>query len=205
MSTRWTNLVVETQVAADLVLTGIRRVSALPMNGDIFQRVSYDQTFPLYVGLHTYTSGLERLCKLAIACHAFLQNGSFGDVRRYSHRISALLDDLGELDVSRYAKSDEGRLVRPADQYDPDLVAWLERYSTGQGRYELLDSLSREDTDVLNWATWVEFCARGSVSKNVQMSIMMHRATGDALRDIAAAHEAVEDGKLVGNVILDIA
>jgi len=186
---RWTNLVIETQVAADLVLSGIRRVSAPPMSGGIFQVVSYDQTFPLHVGLHTYTSGLERLCKLAIACHAFLQNGSFGDVRRYSHRISALLDDLEDLEVSQFTKGDAGYLRRPTGEYDPGLVAWLERYSSGQGRYELLDSLSRDDAEVLNWATWVEFCSRGSVSENVRMSVMMHRATGDAIRDIAAAHD----------------
>lgn len=97
---RWTNLVAETQFSADLVLTGIRRVSRLPMEGNIFGEVAYDQTYPLYVDLHAYTSGLEHLRKLVLACDGFMKEGSFSPVRGYSHRIDELLDAVGSLDLS---------------------------------------------------------------------------------------------------------
>lgn len=183
---RWSNLVSETQFAADLILTGIGRVSRLPMEGNMFGEISYDQTFPLHAGLHTYTSGLERLCKLALACDGFLKTGSFASVRNYSHKIGPLLDAIEKLGPFG---DGTGYLARPTDEYEPELVKWLEQYSSGSGRYELLDSLSSGATELPTWETWVIFCSQGSVSENVRWSISMHSASGDALRDIAAEHD----------------
>jgi hypothetical protein len=50
-----------------------------------------------------YTSGLERLCKLALACHSYASTGDFAKVRSYSHRLSGLLDAIEELDVGAFA------------------------------------------------------------------------------------------------------
>lgn len=183
---RWSNLVSETQFAVDLILTGLRRVSRLPMEGSIFGEISYDQTFPLHVGLHTYTSGLERLCKLALACEGFLETGSFPSVRKFSHKIGPLLDEIEKL-----GPFEEGKdyLIRPTDEYEADLVAWLEQYSSGSGRYELLDSLSSGATELPTWETWVAFCSRGSISESVQESILLLDASGEALREIAMEHD----------------
>lgn len=188
-SARWSNLVSETQFAADLILTGIQRVSRLPMDGNIPGYISYDQTFPLHVGLHTYTSGLERLCKLALACHGFLKTGSFTPVRKYSHRLTELLDALGSLDLSGLPRARGQYLSRPADKYEPELNEWLERYSSGNGRYELLDSLSSGSQTLPTWETWALFCSRGAVSDEVRRCIDMHYASGHALREIATSHE----------------
>lgn len=186
---RWSNLVSETQFAADLVLTGIRRVSHLPMDGDVVGQISYDQTFPLHVGLHTYTSGLERLCKLALACHGFLDTGSFASVRSYSHRITELLDALQGLDLSAFSKEMSEYLARPSDEYEPELNDWLQLYASGRGRYELLDSLSSGAEALPTWETWAEFCSRGTVSDEVRRYIDMHDATGYVLREVAASHD----------------
>lgn len=195
---RWTNLVAETQFAADLVLTGVRRVSFLPMGGGITGQISYDQTFPLHVGLHTYTSGLERLCKLALACHGFLESGSFTPVRVYSHRITALLDALEGLDLSGMPNATGEYLSRPADVYGLELNEWLTRYSSGEGRYELLDSLSSGAQTLPTWDKWAEFCSKGAVSEAVHRCIDLHYASGCALREIAASHnlESVASGHL---------
>ncbi|MFS0732992.1 hypothetical protein ABC304_13465 [Microbacterium sp. 1P10UB] len=195
---RWSNLVSETQFAADLVLTGIRRVSHLPMDGDILGQISYDQTFPLHVGLHTYTSGLERICKLALACHGFLQTGAFVPVREYSHRITELLDALQELDLSASSKATGEYLIRPVDEYEPELNNWLQRYASGAGRYELLDSLSSGAEALPTWETWAEFCSRGEVSDQVRRYIDMHYTTGYVLREVATSHdlESVASGHL---------
>jgi hypothetical protein len=168
------------------------------MDGNNLGGVSYDQTFPLHVGLHTYTSGLERLCKLALACHGFLEDGSFSPVRKYSHRLTALLDTLGSLNLSAVEKPTSMYLTRPADEYEPELNVWLERYSSGDGRYELLDSLSSGSRTLPTWDTWVEFCSRGAVSEEVRRCIDMHDASGRALREIASFHnlESVASGHL---------
>lgn len=195
---RWSNLVAETQFAADLVLTGIRRVSHLPMDGNIFGQISYDQTFPLHVGLHSYTSGLERLCKLGLACHSFLETGSFPSVRSFSHKIIELLDALEGLDLSAYSERSSEYLARPTDEFEPGLNDWLQGYASGAGRYELLDSLSSGTEALPTWETWAEFCSGGVVSDEIRRYIDMHSATGYALREVASAHEldAVVSGHL---------
>jgi len=156
------------------------------MDGNIFGEISYDQTYPLHVGLHTYTSGLERLCKLALACDGFLKTGSFASVRSYSHKIGPLLDAIGKLGPFEDSKS---YLLKPMDEYEPELVSWLEQYSSGSGRYELLDSLSSGATELPTWETWAVFCSKGTASENVRLRISMHSASGNALRDIAAEHD----------------
>lgn len=186
---RWYNLVTETQFATELVLSGISRVCTLPMDTNAISRVSYDQIYPLHVGLHMYTSGLERLCKLALACHGFVLTGSFSTVRSYSHRLSELLDSLERLDLGQFNSYHPEYLCRPDDEYGDGLVEWLERYASGPGRYELLDSLSRDDAEVLTWDVWSQFCARGTVSDDVKLSIDIHRAVGDALADICVAND----------------
>lgn len=198
MNKRWTNLIAETQFAAELAMTGIRRVSFLPMGGDIAGQVPYDQTFPLHVGLHTYTSGLERLCKLAIACHGFLKTGAFAPVRAYSHRITALLDALEGLDLSRLPNATGKYLSRPTDVYEPELNEWLTCYSSGEGRYELLDSLSSGAQTLPTWDKWAEFSLKGTVSDVVRRCIDMHHASGYALREVATSHclESVASGHL---------
>lgn len=197
-SQRRSNLVSETQFAVNLVLTGIRRVSRLPMDGHMLTRARYDQTFPLHVGLHSYTSGLERLCKLALACHGFLEKGSFARVRAYSHQITVLFDALEALDLSHIATGPGTYLTRPQDDYEPELNEWLARYSSGQGRYELLDSLSSGSQTLPTWVMWAEFCSRGAVSPSVRRAINMHHASCRALREIAALHrlESVAAGYL---------
>lgn len=183
-SKRWDNLVAETQFATDMVLTGIRRVCALPMNPRAVAGLPNDQTYPLHVALHMYTSGLERLCKLALACHGFVGTGEFASVRRYSHRLSELLAALEALDLEPFASSGHAHLARPVDEYGDELVDWLERYASGRGRYELLDSLTSEVADVVTWDTWVDFCSRGVVSDDVKLSISVHQGIYDALTDV---------------------
>ena len=151
-------------------------------------QVGYDETYPLNVGLHMYTSGLERLCKLALACHGFLLTGEFPKTRQFSHKLSGLLDAIEQLDMSGLRSYHPEYLSRPDDAFGAGLVAWLERYATGHGRYELLDSLSRDDVEVLTWDAWVELCARGVVSNDVADSISIRNAMSEALGNVTAAN-----------------
>lgn len=181
----------ETQFATESVLEGIRRVSALPVGWDSERliNVPYDQTYPLQIGLMLYTSGLERLCKLALACHGLAQDGEFRNVRRFSHRLSELLNAIEQLDLSRFGTRRNIYLTRPDDEFGAELVVWLERFASGGGRYELIDSLARDDAELLTWDTWMTFCARGVVTDDVRLSISVHAGIGSALGDIAIAHD----------------
>lgn len=186
----WNNLVAESQFATELVRSGISRVCSLPMSGDTpDSRIWYDQTYPLNVGLHMYTSGLERLCKLALACHGYATTGEFPEVRKYSHRLSGLLDAVGQLDTSAFRPYHPEYLQRPNDEFGDEFLVWLERYASGDGRYELLDSLTRDDVEILTWDVWVQFCARGVVSDDVKESISIRYAMGEALGNVTVAND----------------
>lgn len=113
----------------------------------------------------------------------------FSSGRKYSHKLTQLLDDLGSLDLSALSSPARKYLDRPTDEYEPEINAWLEYYSHGKGRYELLDSLASGSKTVPTWETWVQFCSRGSVSDEVRHYINLHRASGDALQEIVASHE----------------
>ncbi|MCD2499077.1 hypothetical protein [Microbacterium nymphoidis] len=149
----------------------------------------YDETYPLNVGLHMYTSGLERLCKLALACYGYATTGEFPKVRKYSHQLSDLLNAVEQLDMSSFESYHPEYLKRPDDEFGDDLVEWMERYASGSGRYELLDSLTRDDVEILTWDVWVQFCSRGVVSKDVQESIDLRYAMGEALGEVMVASD----------------
>jgi hypothetical protein len=183
MNGRWHNLVIEAQFATELVRSGISSACALPMNTAQPDALGYSEMYPLNVGLHMYTSGLERLFKLALACHSFASTGAFTSVRKYGHQLSKLTDALDGLDLAGFDS------FHPDYEYGNDLVTWLERFASGDGRYEILDSLSRDDADVLTWEMWAEFCSRGVVSEDVQQSIDVRSAVGSALTDVCIAND----------------
>lgn len=159
------------------------------MNEDRPDALGYSEMYPLNVGLHMYTSGLERLFKLAQACHSFASTGEFSGMKKYSHQLSKLADALEGLDMTQFKSFNPDYLVRPEDEYGADLIEWLERYASGGGRYEILDSLSCEDVDVLTWPMWVEFCSRGVVSEDVRQSIDLRSAVGSALTEVYIAND----------------
>lgn len=176
MTARWTYLVSETLFASELVTTGIRSLCAVPLPVDaIF--VSPVHAYPLHVGLHAYASGLERLCKLTIACHGFAQNGKFPSLRPYGHRIADLLDAVEGLRVS-------GAPARPDDTRDPTLTGMLERFASGGGRYEHLDSLWNEQTPVATLQTWKDLCAKAEPSEQVRKTMRLRQDIVEALREL---------------------
>lgn len=99
MPSRWDYLVSETQFATELVVTGLRKLCTVPVQGDWPWPVSLTETYPLHVGLHSYASGLERLCKLTIACHGFVTTGTFPPLRPFGHKIGGLMDGVERLDL----------------------------------------------------------------------------------------------------------
>lgn len=199
-SRRWANLVAETQFANDLVQHGLQRISRLSMRPSFSGAIAYDQTYPLHSGLHAFTSGLERLCKLTLACDGFLRTGKFLPVRKYSHRLSDLLESLSDVRLP----ANLGRLQRytdaPADVFGERLVDWLQSYSSGPGRYELLDSLSSGAQDLPTWEEWRLLCALEAPEEDLKHIIALEKAGRDALSILASdnAMESVADSFLSG-------
>jgi len=167
MADRWDYLVSETQFATELVVSGVRKLCTVPIRDDDWP-VSHSQMYPLHVGLHSYTSGLERLGKLTIACHGFLATGAFASTKRYSHKISELLDGVEGLDMRLVPGISKIPPSRPVDALDPTMTEALERFANGAGRYEHLDSLWKPETDVSTLRTWRELCGQAQASERLR-------------------------------------
>jgi hypothetical protein len=183
MPTRWNYLVSETQFATELVVTGIRKLCTVPIRNDDWP-VGHSQTFPLHVGLHSYTSGLERLCKLTIACHGFVTTGAFPPLRPFGHKIGELLDGVERLDLRTIPQLHKTPAVRAADNLDPMLTDALERFANGAGRYEHLDSLWNDQAGVSTLDTWTQLCARVALSERVQHLLSIRSAVISAIRTL---------------------
>jgi hypothetical protein len=181
MPSRWHYLVSETQFATELVAMGLRKLCTVPAGTD--WPVGHDQTYPLLVGLHSYTSGLERLCKLTIACHGYLTIGAFPALRPFGHRIGGLLDGVERLDLRKVPcrKLPAGR---PDDPLDPTLTDALERFANGPGRYEHLDSLWNDQTAVTTLGTWTRLCAQVTTSERVEYLLTVRTAVISAIRTL---------------------
>ena len=65
MKPRWHVLVAEAQFATELTVAGLRRLCLVPGEVNLERWVGDDRNYALHVGMHSYASGLERLCKLA--------------------------------------------------------------------------------------------------------------------------------------------
>ena len=129
-STIWDSLVVETQFATELALTGLRRLCFVPTDPARVVWGSSSLNYALHVGMYSYSSGLERLCKLAIACNGYATTGEFPRLRSYSHKIGNLLDAVEKLPPTGSGASMHRAkyLVRPVDGLDPDLTNTVERF-----------------------------------------------------------------------------
>ncbi|WP_457964625.1 hypothetical protein M1E17_00325 [Arthrobacter sp. D1-29] len=182
--TIWKNLVVETQFATELTLTGLRRLCSVPTDPALEQWGSDEQNYALHVGMYSYSSGLERLCKLAIACNGYAATKEFPKLRSYSHKIGKLLDAVEELTPAgpKATFHDAKYVVRPVDGLDPDLTNTVERFANGAGRYEHLDSLWNDDAEVNTYNEWSELAARSSVSEEVSQLISLRDAMARAIR-----------------------
>lgn len=180
----WSHLVAETQFATDLVLTGLQRLCTVPTDADVMLWPSKDLNYSLHVGLHAYSSGLERLCKLAIACNRYVADGKFPALKKFSHNIGGLLDAVEALtpEGPRVANGGGKYLTRPTDTLDPDLTAMVEKFANGAGRYEHLDSLWNEKAKVTTYDDWCAVAAAATVTTEVHDLIALKKAMADAMR-----------------------
>lgn len=181
---RWNYLVSETLFASELVESGIRRLCSVPIRDDDWP-VGHDQMYPLHVGLHAYVTGLERLCKLTIACHGYLATGAFSSVKPFGHKIGSLLDAVESLDLSVVALDVKGAPSRPRDDLDPTLTQALERFANGAGRYEHLDSLWDDQADVATLKTWTDLCGRVTTSDRVRDLISLRDVVVERMRRLS--------------------
>jgi hypothetical protein len=187
----WHSLVAETQFATELALTGLRRLCSVPSGPAASAWGSDDLNYALHVGMYSYASGLERLCKLAIACHGYETTGRFPKLRGYSHKISGLLDAVESLSApdSGAPARKSALLTRPVDDLDPGLTSMIERFANGAGRYEHLDSLWDDDAEVSTFAEWSTLASGLSVSDGVRELLSLRWAVSHAIES-----ELIDDG-----------
>ncbi|MFB0836055.1 hypothetical protein ACX8Z9_13385 [Arthrobacter halodurans] len=195
----WTNLVVETQFATELTLTGLRRLCSVPTEPELVDFGSDELNYALHVGMYSYSSGLERLCKLAIACHGYGNTGKFPKLKNYSHRIGKLFDAVEALTpIGLGASMHEAEyLVRPVDSLDPDLTITIERFANGAGRYEHLDSLWNDNAQVNTYNEWCALAARASVSEEVRELISIRNGMAHAIQTELIQADLETTGQMV--------
>lgn len=184
MTSRWENLVTEAQFATELSVLGLRRLCTVPTAPNRLIKVSYDQSYPLHVGLLSFTSGLERLCKLTIACHGYVRDGVFPPLRQFGHSIGGLLDAVEDLDLGSIRTVGDLPRGRPDDELDPELTNLLERYADGSGRYEHLDSLWNDDAVVRTLEVWSDLCARTTLPPEVRDLLALRDGAVEAIADL---------------------
>lgn len=195
----WKNIVVEAQFATELTLNGLRRLCTVPIGPEVALWGSDEQNYALHVGLYSYSSGLERLGKLALSCYGFVVDGKFTKVSGISHDIVKLLDELEALDLTKLgdAQHHTDYLVRPNDPLGPDATSMVKRFAGGTGRYEHLDSLWKEEPEVKTYKDWSELAARVSVSSDVvrliSLKVAMSRVVESAMidLDLESTHESI--------------
>jgi hypothetical protein len=181
----WTHLLAETQFATELVLTGLRRLCTVPTDAHTTEWGGKDRNYALHVGLHAYSSGLERLCKLAIACNTYAATGEFPKLKGFSHNIGTLLNKVEALtpEGPGVTKGGGKYLGRPVDDLDPDLTATVEKFANGAGRYEHLDSLWNDKAKVTTYEDWCALAENASVTAEVQHLIALKDAMNRAMRE----------------------
>lgn len=181
----WESLVAETQFATELTLTGLRRLCSVPTDPALVKWGSKDLNYALHVGMYSYSSGLERLCKLAIACNGYAAAGEFPRLRDFNHRIGDLLNTVESLPLPPSGPGVPPQkakyLERPLDNLDPDLMNTVERFASGAGRYEHLDSLWNDNTEVNTYREWSVLAERASVSESVRRLVSTKERMANAI------------------------
>lgn len=183
MATQWNYLVSETQFATEQVVAGLRSLCTVPIGGHLWP-VLHSQTYPLHVGLHSYTSGLERLCKLTIACYGCVTSGTFPSVKKYNHKIGKLIDGVQGLNLEQIGGLQKRPAAHVADELDLSLTEMLERFANGAGRYEHLDSLWSDKANVGTLDTWNDMSGRVAVPKRIRDLLLLREGVIEAMRTL---------------------
>lgn len=187
----WKNIVAETQFATELSLNGLRRLCTVP-TGTTDLWGSSEQNYALHVGLYSYTSGLERICKLAISCYGYVHEGKFSQLPK-SHDLGKLLDAVEALDLTKIDihKQDNKYLQRPTDPLNLEAIAMATRFAMARdgGRYEHLDSLLDDDIEVKTYAQWTELAGKSVITPEVQRLVSLQEAMSDVVESVMIIEE----------------
>lgn len=187
----WKNIVAETEFATELSLNGLRRLCTVPSGSTVAVGMS-EQNYALHVGLYSYTSGLERICKLAISCYGYVHEGKFSKLPK-SHDLKKLLEEVEALDLSKINIQPKtfDYLKRPTDPLLPDAIAMATRFAMAKdgGRYEHLDSLLNENTDVKTYDQWTELAAKSAISPEVRRLVQLQEAVSDVVESVMIIEE----------------
>ena len=188
----WRSLVSETQFATELTQSGIFQLCQVPLPREVGLSNIDDFQYSLHVGLHSFTSGIERLCKLAISCYKYYTEDHFPDLRHYSHKVTSLMGGLAVLDFKQFKKKGS-YLSLPSDPLDPDLGTILDNFAQGAGRYEYLDSLSKQQPSVDTYTTWCALCEKAKLDERIDYMITVRGAIADSIyAGIATSETCVE-------------
>lgn len=177
----WYSLLSETQYATELTTFGLRTLCQVPVPDDLFFGDEQQFRYKLHVGLHAYTSGLERLGKLAFSCQTYLNTGNFPPVKPLSHKLQKIAEHVNSLDFRSGNNLFPEYLTMPVSEQSEKLMLLLDSFAAGSGRYEYLDSLSGSAQAPDIYQKWKELSESIKNNERVETLITLSNSLDDAI------------------------
>lgn len=164
----WGSLISESQFAREMITSGLRYLCEVPFpRADDPDDRSYTNhyRYTAHVGLHYFTSGFERLCKLTLVCAEWLNTGKFAHTFDRTHQPSFLIKQVEALVFADKSVSIPGR---PQPTVSDEFLKELDLFTKSDGRYEYLNALESKGTAPRIYSTWVREAKQTEVSDLAQ-------------------------------------
>ncbi len=194
----WYDVLSETQFAVRQTVVGLRELGCAVHSDQLLFGGAKEVRYMIHSGLFAYTTGVERLAKLALSLAHFREFGGFPAVKSFGHRISDLAGQLASLaPLPAAGLSGSDRLVagNPLNAR-PDFVKLLDDYARGPGRYEYLDSLRSGVNDLDVYQRWLDLSGQVVPSAEVRELCSVPQTISDALYSVSRAVEERLDIRL---------
>ncbi len=188
----WYDVLSETQFAVYQTVVGLRELGRAVHSDQIFMGSAKEVRFMIHSGLFAYTTGIERLAKLALSLAHFRETGRFPAVKSFGHRISTLSDRLSELEPLPAAELIGSEFLEAGNPLAamPDFMQLLDDYARGPGRYEYLDSLHSGENDLDVFQRWLSLTEQVAPSPTVRDLCGIPAGIADALYSVSRAVES---------------
>ena len=188
----WYDVLSETQFAVHQTVVGLRELGRAVHADQLFMGGAKEVRFMIHSGLFAYTTGVERLAKLALSLAHFRETGGYPSVKSFGHRITTLSDLLAELEPLPAPGLIGSEFLEPGNPLTPrpDFLKLLDDYALGAGRYEYLDSLHTGVNDLDVFQRWLSLTEQVTPSSTVRELCGVPMAIADALYSVSRAVES---------------
>lgn len=188
MSHNWENWVSESQFARNEAIAGMRELCEVRQPDGLWDKTGNSGRHALHSALLRFTTGLERLAKLTLACNAISTNQPFKP-RNQGHSLGDLLQKVSTIHCGAEPCKDYNGEVVDSILHEPAyplVLDLLTGFAMGGRRYEFMDHLGTPTPPKSLYEEW-----RGIVGVLPSLEFTDEIvATANAKEDIAFALSA---------------